>query len=190
MEKNKKNIWIIIGIVIILAFITLLFILKKENKTEVKNENEAKTYQNIKYGRALYSKLGGIYFRDDLTFEQENNKNKVYKIEGQDYYKLLDKEYVKNTFTDQGFVGYKSASGLIIKDDEYYLPVVSLKHNELVNDREFEVVNEKTNEAQFEITTSFCSDKERCTTTTKKRSNFKIKKVDGEWLIDSFEIDE
>ena len=43
MEKNKKNIWIIIGIVIILAFIALLFILKKENKTEVKNENEAKT---------------------------------------------------------------------------------------------------------------------------------------------------
>ena len=189
MEKVNKNLWIVIGIVIIVAFITLLFVLKKEKKAEVNNENTINTTQYLKYGEALYTKLIGIYFKDDLTFQQENNKNKVYKIDNQDYNKLIEKEYIERAFTEQGLVLYRNLSGMVIKDDEYYLPVTEIKHNELLNDREFNIVSSKENEASFEITSSFCTD-ENCISTTNKKVDFKIKNIDGDWLIDNFEIDE
>ena len=189
MKKVNKNVWIIVGIIIIVAFIGMIFLLKKD---KTKNEKKSELLDNkeaVSQADILYGKLDNTYFGEAVSLEEENGKKKVYKIDGKDYNKILNYEFIKYMFTDKGLLSYNNLMGIINKNEEYYQPVKELKRNETWESRDFSIVNQTENEIQFDMTSNYCVD-ENCVTKTNKKSSFVIKKVDEVWKIDIFEIDE
>lgn len=191
----KKGI-IIFGItlisIILVAVITVN--LKQKNKDNKNEENiEDKIIlseeEALSTVDTLYYRFEHAFYRQDLTFDEENNNLKKYKLENKDYYKLTNFDYLRYMFTDNGFNIYKNLSGLIEKDNEYYLPVDIKDKDETLFNREFKIGNRSKDEISVTMISTYCKDKDTCKNQEKKTRTIILKKVDDTFKLDQFELD-
>lgn len=192
--KMKNKVLIGISILVIVLTFSLLFLWnKKEDKTENKLEYQEiilTEKEAISKAETLFYKYYYAYWRRDLVFEQENDKNKIYTFDNLKYYHLTNYDYIRYMLTNNGLLAYNLTTNLLTKDDNYYLPVDFSKPNELWSSRIFKVKSRTKDKIELVVVSEYCNDIKNCLNKTTKENEMVIINEDDVWKIDEISIDD
>ena len=172
---NKKNIYLVIIFCIILICTIIGIDIYNTNKYE-------------KIGKEAYKKITQYFINIDKYKIEEGNKvfNKIYYFDNMEYYKVLNINDLLSLLDDKYENQFLKENSIIKENKDYYIPNSIFGKLGDYYDYEVRYSKKNNNEVFYQIISTYCLNQEEdemCDEKVRSESEFSIKKVKNEWLV-------
>ena len=132
-KEELKNVIIFVVLCILIIFLLTFNVIKNIKKDNVERKvtliNGISDNQVLSMGQDLFFDTMSLFMKDGFTFEVKNNKNKIYNINGKDYYKITNYSIISTKLKEKEIDKFNKYLNILFKDNNYYLLIKKIDTN-------------------------------------------------------------
>ncbi len=163
-KENIKQI-IIFCLLIIIIIIIILINIYQNKKLDVDRKNiiifNKYSYNYIlNEGKNIFFNTYNLINKSILQYEEISNQKVIYKINNQNFYKIINDDLINNLFTKKAQNELMNDLNIILDNNEYYIKIKNIKNNYNYVGSFFEITSYDDKFVNFKTTNYFCDNYE------------------------------
>ena len=163
-KENIKQI-IIFCLLIIIIIIIILINIYQNKKLDVDRKNiiifNKYSYNYIlNEGKNIFFNTYNLINKSILQYEEISNQKVIYKINNQNFYKIINDDLINNLFNKKAQNELMNDLNIILDNNEYYIKIKNIKNNYNYVGSFFEITSYDDKFVNFKTTNYFCDNYE------------------------------
>ncbi len=164
---KKENIkQIIIFCLLIITIIIIILINIYQNKKLDVNRKKVVIFNKYSYnyilneGKNIFFNTYNLMNNNILQYEEKSNQKVIYKINNQNYYKIINYDLINNLLTKKAQNELMNDQNIILDNNEYYIEIKNIKNSYNYVGSFFEITSYNDKFINFKTTNYFCDNYE------------------------------
>ena len=166
-SMKKENIkQIIIFCLLIITIIIIILINIYQNKKLDVNRKKVVIFNKYSYnyilneGKNIFFNTYNLMNNNILQYEEKSNQKVIYKINNQNYYKIINYDLINNLLTKKAQNELMNDQNIILDNNEYYIEIKNIKNSYNYVGSFFEITSYNDKFINFKTTNYFCDNYE------------------------------